>query len=71
MSVFVDQQNVATRETPRQRPSILAMEREVCASLARGNISLQRGEYITADDIDRLQDDLVRYFATEESVWQP
>ncbi|MGL4942351.1 MAG: hypothetical protein ACRC46_04080 [Thermoguttaceae bacterium] len=73
----MNQQNATVLGTTRQRhattscqrPSVLAMEREVCASLARGNISLQRGEYITADDVDKLQADLTRYFAAEESVW--
>ena len=38
------------------------IERDICASLARGNISLQFGDYATSQDLDNLQRSLVDYF---------
>jgi len=43
------------------------LERSICASLSRGNVSLQNGEYITSQDMDDLQDELVAYFLPEKS----
>ena len=37
-------------------------ERDICASLARGNVSLQNGDYFTDEDLDALQKELVDYF---------
>jgi hypothetical protein len=38
------------------------LEREVCSAFARGNISLQNGDYFTPDDMDILQSELAEYF---------
>jgi len=45
------------------------IEREVCALISRGNVSLQRGEYITRDDMDILQSELEAFFSSKESQW--
>ncbi|GHT28887.1 hypothetical protein FACS18942_09670 [Planctomycetales bacterium] len=44
-------------------------EREVCAIIARGNVSLQRGEYITYEDMDTLQNELENYYSSKQSEW--
>ena len=45
------------------------IEREVCALVASGNVSLQQGEYITQEDMDTLQNELETYFSSEQSKW--
>ena len=45
------------------------IERDVCALISRGNISLQQGEYITQEDMDTLQKELETYFSSEQSKW--
>jgi len=45
------------------------LESGVVAAVARGNISLQRGEYLTHEDIDKLQGDLLNFFRSNESEW--
>jgi hypothetical protein len=45
----------------RQKDRRKRLERQVCASVARGNISLQQGNYITREDMDRLQESLLNY----------
>ena len=35
---------------------------DICASFARGNVSLQNGNFITEKDMDDLQKELVDYF---------
>jgi hypothetical protein len=45
------------REENRQK----MLEHQVCASVARGNISLQQGNYIMREDMDRLQKSLLNY----------
>jgi hypothetical protein len=45
------------------------IESSVCATVARGNISLQQGEYITSEDMDVLQKQLTAYFSSEQSKW--
>ena len=44
-------------------------EREVCALVSSGNVSLQRGEYITQEDMDVLQNELESFFFSEKSKW--
>jgi len=44
-------------------------EREVCALVSSGNVSLQRGEYITREDMDTLQSEMETYFSSKESEW--
>ena len=46
----------------RQACNAARLEREVCATFARGNISLQQGNYITSQDMDAVQKDLAEYF---------
>jgi len=36
--------------------------RDICATLARGNVSLQQGNFITSKDLDDIQKELVDYF---------
>jgi hypothetical protein len=45
------------------------MERSVCALVSRGNISLQRGEYITKEDLDTAQAKLETFFFSDKSKW--
>ncbi|MDR0326905.1 MAG: hypothetical protein LBI05_01270 [Planctomycetaceae bacterium] len=45
------------------------IERNVCALVARGNISLQRGEYITKEDLDQAQAKLEAFFFSDKSKW--
>ncbi|GHT22439.1 hypothetical protein FACS189419_05000 [Planctomycetales bacterium] len=45
----------------QQRIDNRKRKRDVCAAVSCGNISLQNGQYITADDMDALQDELERY----------
>ena len=45
------------------------IERDVCALISRGNVSLQQGEYITQEDMDTLQQELEAYFSSEQSKW--
>ena len=45
------------------------IERDVCALISRGNISLQHGEYITQEDMETLQQELKTYFSSEQSKW--
>lgn len=45
------------------------IESSVCATIARGNISLQQGEYITQEDMDDLQSKMEKYFFSEQSKW--
>jgi hypothetical protein len=47
----------------------LRTEREVCALVSSGNISLQRGEYITNEDMDILQNEMEAFFFSEKSKW--
>jgi len=54
------------RQQEKQRRKI---EREVCALVSSGNISLQRGEYITQEDMDKLHDKLLKFFESDESKW--
>ena len=57
-------------EIERQREKKrLKLERDVCASVARGNVSLQHGEYITQEDMDSLQNKMEKYFFSEQSKW--
>jgi hypothetical protein len=43
----------------RQEDRRKRLERQVCASVVRGNISLQQGNYITREDMDKLQESLL------------
>jgi len=45
------------------------VESNVVSTVARGSISLQRGEYITRDDMDKLQNELTGFFGSDESKW--
>jgi len=45
------------------------LEREVCALVSSGNVSLQQGEYITQEDMDILQHELETYFSSDQSKW--
>jgi hypothetical protein len=54
------------RRQDRQR---LEIERNVCALISRGNISLQRGEFITKEDLDRAQSALEAFFLSDKSKW--
>ena len=44
-------------------------EREVCALVSSGNVSLQQGEYITREDMDSLQNELEAFFSSKQSEW--
>ncbi len=54
------------RQQEKKRRGI---EQGVCASIARGNISLQQGEYITQEDMDKLQKEMEDFFFSEQSKW--
>jgi len=56
-------------ESERQVRRQHEIERHVCALVARGNVSLQRGEYITKDDLDRAQAKLESFFFSDKSKW--
>jgi siroheme synthase len=56
-------------EIAQQAQAHRQTEREVCAVIARGNVSLQRGEYITQEDMDSLQNELETFFSSKESIW--
>jgi len=56
---------IKRQQAKRQRK----IESEICAMTARGSISLQQGEYITQEDMDKLQDKLLKFFASDESKW--
>ena len=45
-----------------QKAQADALEREICATFARGNVSLQQGRYITKSNMDDIQAELVGYF---------
>lgn len=45
------------------------VERDICALISRGSISLQQGEYITQEDMDTLQNELVTFFSSKQSEW--
>ncbi len=53
----------------QQARQLRNIERNVCAMVARGNISLQRGEYITRDDMDKAHAELEAFFSSKESRW--
>jgi hypothetical protein len=53
----------------QQNRKLRSTESEVCAMVARGNISLQQGEYVTQEDMDTLQNELKDYFFSEKSKW--
>ena len=42
------------------------IERNICASISSGSISLQNGEYITSNDLDSVQEFLADYFLKEK-----
>ena len=56
---------IKQRQARKQRE----IERNVCALVARGNISLQQGEYLTKDDLDRAQVELEAFFYSDKSKW--
>jgi len=65
MQTFTSNRNgqaALSRIEAKQKNNAVALEREVCATFARGNISLQQGRYITQKDMDDLQSELVDYF---------
>jgi len=53
----------------RQELQRREIERGICAQLSRGEPSLQRGEYFTTEDLDKLQAELVEYFLSDKSKW--
>jgi len=53
----------------RRQQARRKIEREVCALVSGGNVSLQQGEYITQDDMDTLQNELETFFSSKESEW--
>ena len=64
MSVTHDQtkQAILRQLEARQALAGSLREREICAAVARGNASLQRGEYFTPDDTEAIKKELVDYF---------
>jgi hypothetical protein len=61
------QETLLKRIETIQQQRVKQLDREVCAKFARGNISLQNGNYFTPEDIDRLQQELVDYFLPSRS----
>lgn len=55
-------QNVLKQIEARQKAAAYMREREICAATARGNISLQWGEYFTPEDTEALKNELVDYY---------
>jgi len=51
----------------RQKANAVALEREICATYAKGNISLQQGQYITNRNMDDLQTELSNYFLKDRN----
>ena len=45
------------------------IDRNVCALISRGNVALQRGEYITREDLDKAQAELENFFFSDKSKW--
>jgi hypothetical protein len=61
MKMTVTEAAIAAKLKKREENRQKMLEREVCASVARGNISLQQGNYIMREDMDRLQKSLLNY----------
>ena|GEM_PF-4551063 len=58
------------KQIKRQQAQIQRqIEREVCALVSSGNVSLQQGDYITHADMDTIQAELEMYFSSEQSKW--
>ncbi|MGL6226486.1 MAG: hypothetical protein ACRC10_07660 [Thermoguttaceae bacterium] len=63
-----NQQQLAAIER-RQTLKRRNVERNVCARLARGSLSLQQGDYITQEDMDKVQRQMKEYFFSDRSKW--
>ena len=51
-----------TRIKSEQKAKADALDHKICATFARGNVSLQQGRYITKSNMDDIQAELVGYF---------
>jgi len=56
------EEQLLRRIEQRQAENVARAERKICADLARGNISLQFGDFVTSRDLDNLQEYLADYF---------